>query len=292
VLTHEHVGYVAHNRLGKRFSRAYDFVDNVVGSTPSVFDSRDMTLARALLRGQGYLMVSVSQFIIQKLALRYDRSSRQYSVSLSEDANSHSVRQLIQAFPFLVRYMRLYELIVKVGDDIGDLSLDIQRDALNVFTSGGEVCDDFINISDLPHTPLADGHSRMLLLKIMDEIHESMVMQNLDWARTAGDLSELLVEGVDQLGPLEDEVTTAMLAGFRYDIDNPERAQLARSLASLIGIMYEVVYGSIVNARYNDQFTEDMGAFYSRPYGSAAVKSPVEMEFAIKENGNGKLHHN
>jgi hypothetical protein len=268
VLIHEQLGEIAFHDLSQTFIKARNFVDDAMDiSTEPVTESAVRTMSRAALRGQGYLMVAMSMYVLSKLAAKYDSVNEVYRVRLKDDAFPSTSRDLVRHYPAVVPLMGYYEFIVKVGDDLGDLPLDKERGALNWITAGPQALKEFITLSGIQNLSTRD-RMRQKFVRDMTDLVARMSVSNEDQIHIKA-VSGLLSEMLSMLVPLEDEVTSQLLACV---LDRSGNTEIERSLhqhiGMFIGLMHEVVYGSIVNARFNDEYTEDMGIELSPPSSS------------------------
>ncbi len=266
VLVHEHLGSLAYNRgryADRRFVRPIDFVDDTrgVARAPQV-DTPEETVARCALRGQGYLMISVSQYLVKQIDFRYDPQVGDYVGRLRDGLPHPPVRRLLQQFPFIVDCMRLYEVIVKVGDDLGDVALDQERGALNWITAGEAALEAFIRISRIEETAIESEALKERFVALMrGTVRYLQEQQSASPAGVAARLNTI----TDWLLPLEQAITRAMLAYLSQDLraEGESEKNVQKHLRLFIRIMREVVFGSIINARYNDESAEALGIYFS-----------------------------
>jgi hypothetical protein len=259
VLTHEHLAQLAHSREHKRFARPFDYVDSMsAGIANSRYESPARSTARAILRGQGYLMVSVSQYILQQLEFHYDAALGRYVGKLGEHRLHTPVREVITRFPAMVGWMRLYELIVRVGDDAGDVVLDQERNAPNWVNFNVEGLDALMALSSL--YDIEDDNMREFILGMLHRLAVQMGSAADHNARyiTARQMSSQLRDLIEVLLLLTLITSNDLLALISDSA--PDESDLVEDAQSLLGIMHEVVFGSLVNAQFNDAYAEEMGA--------------------------------
>lgn len=155
VLTNEHLAQLAHSQPTQSFRRYWDFIDSMLRTREVVIDNAAQTLARASLRGQGFLMVATSQYIL--------RGAHQPILN-----------------PVLVRFIRAMEAVVRLYDDIGDLETDQQTQSPNILIASPETQRAFFALSGLSHLlwmeTIAMGDRKTLFAQIV-EFEEASVQQ-------------------------------------------------------------------------------------------------------------------
>lgn len=255
VLTHEHLAQLAHTPDRRRYARPMDFVDCVSGVLgANKYDSSARAVARSILRGQGYLMVSASQYLMYQLEFRFDPTAEHYVGDRSMTRPHTTVRTMLQRFPAMINLMRLYELIVRVGDDAGDILLDTERNAPNWVNFDHEALDAFMALSSLYDAE--DENMRDFIAAMLRALAATMGTAS-DKRITARMMIAQLHDLVQVLLLLTLSTTSDLLTMVECEIDQcPEIVQDTRTF---IGIMHEIVFGSLVNAQFNDEYAAEMG---------------------------------
>jgi hypothetical protein len=258
-LTHEHLAQLTHLPDRRRYARPLDFIDQISGMLgANKYDSTARALARAILRGQGYLIVSSIQYLFYQLDFYYDPELQRYIGKRRQEKPHTTVRQMIQRFPAMINLMRLYELIVRVGDDAGDLLLDQERNAPNWVNFDHEGLDAFMAMSCL--YDVEDENMRDFIAAMLRQLASEMSSTSDQHERfmTARHLSTRLLELVQVLLLLTFSTTTDLLTMIESEAE--QAPQLVEDARTFIGIMHEVVFGSLVNAQFNDAYAEEVGA--------------------------------
>lgn len=210
VLTNEHLAHIAfaEARYSKcLFHRYQDFVDSAVGYSAVESDNAEYTVARAMLRGQGFLMVVASQYAMWRM------KAPEYP----------TLRELLKTNSRLVQLVRLLEGVVRLYDDLGDFVTDFIRYAPNVLWGTPQVKRRFIDLVGISSEPFL-GPGIAIKAGIFDPQPDLLCM----------------IREVEQAS---------------YSIMGS-----CAEIAPVLSIIRNVVYGSMINATYNDEIAEDIGA--------------------------------
>jgi hypothetical protein len=242
VLTHEQIASNAFDK-GKfsknSFVRPIDYLDYIQGNHDKVEDNSIETVARGILRNQGLLMVTISQYMIIRSPFYYNRSAEAYG--LLRKPGITPVRNILGKNPQLIKLIRFFELIVRTGDDVGDLELDTQTQTPNCVILGFAGLDILLKASGIEsEEDKSDIDPDGVLKKNFIEFFHRVVNGGSSNAKLLRELKELKFLGMKQIGVKTDHT----------NIDD----------SHLLGrILNEVAYGAIFNAIFNDSAAEEMG---------------------------------
>ncbi|MEZ4829142.1 MAG: hypothetical protein R3C61_23085 [Bacteroidia bacterium] len=233
VLTNEQIASNAFNN-GKfsqqEFPRPVDFIDSLSGTTYQEKDAALSTVARGILRNQGLLMVAVSQYMILRSPIYFDRVSETFG--LLRKPGGTTVRQILTQTPRMVQLIRFFELVVRAGDDIGDLEIDRKAQAPNAILLGKEGFENLLMASGISE----ELTFRKAFLRLFDQAVNGITPKE----KLLSELKELKANGILHLG-------------IKTDFSNLDDSHL------LAKILNEVAYGAIFNTVYNDVDAENMG---------------------------------
>ena len=243
VLTHEQIASNAFNK-GKfgstNYKRPVDYLDHIQGVTTHQNDNPVDTVARGILRNQGLLMVAISQYMIIRSPFYYDRSAGNFD--LLRKPRITPIRKILLESPKLIRLIRFFELIVRAGDDVGDLEIDRQTLTPNCILLGSEGIQTLMKASGIEDESYSstsidpDGKLKKDFLSFFKRVVKGSASNN----QLLAELKNLKTRGINQIG-------------IRTDHTSIDDSHL------LARILNEVAYGAIFNAIFNDTNAENMG---------------------------------
>lgn len=243
VLTHEQIASNAFNK-GKfsntLFKRPVDYLDFILGNNAQVQDNARDAVARGILRNQGLLMVSISQYMIIRSPFYYDRSAESYNLLKKPGINP--IRKILLQNPKLIQLIRFFELIVRTGDDVGDLELDTHTQTPNCVLLGEQGLATMLKASGIEgeNQNNSDIDPEGILKENFVEFFQRVVKGASPNAQLLRELKELKFLGMKQIG-------------VKTDLTSVDDGHL------LGRILNEVAYGAIFNAIFNDNDAEEMG---------------------------------
>ncbi|MDX2248860.1 MAG: hypothetical protein SF052_18880 [Bacteroidia bacterium] len=233
VLTHEQIASNAFNKgayVKTPFPRPVDYIDSILNIHVSDKDSALNTVARGILRNQGLLMVAVSQYMIIRSPLYFDRVSETFG--LLRKPGSTTVRQILEQNSQMIRLVRFFELVVRAGDDIGDIDIDRKAQAPNCL---------------LLEEP---GVNKLL--------EASGISREISLQNDFRNLFDRAIKGTETKEKLFTELKNMKAKGMihigiKMDFTAVDDGHLFAK------ILNEVAYGAIFNAICNDVDAENMG---------------------------------
>lgn len=242
VLTHEQTVSSAYNKgryYQDSFLRPTDFIDFVNGESQSMSDTPIDTVSRGILRNQGLLMVAISQYMIIRSPIFYDRVSG--SFGLLRKPGVLTVRDILHQNTKLIQLIRFFELIVRAGDDIGDLEIDRKAQAPNCILIG------YQGLKTLLHASGIEAESRDKEIDPSGKLKEAFLAFFQKAMNGQVGNNSLLTELRDmkELGMAKIGILTKMKS-----VDDSHL---------LACILNEVAYGAIFNAICNDIHAENLG---------------------------------
>ncbi|NDJ33065.1 MAG: hypothetical protein GYB64_00215, partial [Chloroflexi bacterium] len=247
VLTNEQRGALAYAEGG--FSGEYyvqnpDCLDDIYGIERYSIEDARYSAVLASLRGQGYFMVGANHYLWSRLNYHIVDDS----VDVWFDPSRPDLRTVLEGMPDAYPLLRLFEVIVKGGDDAGDIDLDVDHQTLNWIMAGNQALAHFHTLSGLrEHCPGS----------LTEEIIERMISIEArfrqEQPKSGAQARHLLAADLEYLielyGQLENELRQALL----------ELPGASEDFRLAIRLLSNVVYGSLVNARYNDAVAEEIG---------------------------------
>ncbi|MEZ4771737.1 MAG: hypothetical protein R3D00_01060 [Bacteroidia bacterium] len=233
VLTNEQIASNAFNKgvfESVQYPRPVDYIDSICETSYSGKDSPLHAVARGILRNQGLLMVAVSQYMIIRSPIYYDRVSETFGL-LRKPGNT-TPREILLNNPQMIRLIRFFELVVRSGDDIGDIEIDRKAKAPNGILLGDSGLQMLLEASGIANEAAICEEFIQLFGQAANGLETKETL--------LGKLKQMKANGIQRIG-------------VKTDFSAIDDSHLFAK------ILKEVAYGAIFNTIYNDVDAENMG---------------------------------